>query len=450
MAQHNLNTPVSGLPYFTPQHLHSLGTPMELSSSTPTLFRALQIRNVTLRNRIIVSPLCQYSSASSVPNIGALTDWHTATLGHYAIKGAALVFVGATAVQLNGRISTNCPGISSIIVKLADKLVSFLSYSDPTVKQTANAQPYAALAWSGVSLIIPLLLSDVTQNAEMLEGFAWIIDLQIFWEFWERKNLTSEYGENYQSLVESLIRLCSYIIEYQTPQLSEIKRLRTVEEGILQYKKENRQDEKERDLLRDLVEVAVSEGHLRPPTTTITLTPSAVISDLEPVIAYFFFNEGGGGKDANGKLLTVELPVLWQILMNCATGPGTNEITCVLDALDECEQNSREWILHNLVSFYHDEDMSSKSKLKILFTSRPYQDLEHSFKNFNGNAAYMRLDGDETSEQIRQEIDLVIDADVDKFTEGFDDDNVQKIKTSLKSMENRIYLWLHLTLDIIH
>jgi 2,4-dienoyl-CoA reductase-like NADH-dependent reductase (Old Yellow Enzyme family) len=111
MAQHNLNAPVPGLPYFTPQHLHSPGTPKKLSSKTPTLFRPLQIRNATLRNRIIVSPMCQYSSASSGPNVGSLTDWHVATLGHYAIKGAALVFVEATAVQPNGRISTNCPGM---------------------------------------------------------------------------------------------------------------------------------------------------------------------------------------------------------------------------------------------------------------------------------------------------------------------------------------------------
>ncbi|KAI9654509.1 MAG: hypothetical protein M1821_006599 [Bathelium mastoideum] len=111
MRPSNLNTPVANIPYFTPQHLHSPGTPKELSAKTPTLFTPLQIRNVTLRNRIIVSPMCQYSSASSGPDIGALTDWHVATLGHYAIKGAALVFVEATGVQPNGRISPNCPGL---------------------------------------------------------------------------------------------------------------------------------------------------------------------------------------------------------------------------------------------------------------------------------------------------------------------------------------------------
>jgi 2,4-dienoyl-CoA reductase-like NADH-dependent reductase (Old Yellow Enzyme family) len=111
MAASNLNIPVPGITYFTPQHRHSPGTPKELSSKTPTLFTPLQIRNATLRNRIIVSPMCQYSTAPNGPQIGALTDWHVATLGHYAIKGAALVFVEATSVQPNGRISPNCPGL---------------------------------------------------------------------------------------------------------------------------------------------------------------------------------------------------------------------------------------------------------------------------------------------------------------------------------------------------
>ena len=57
--------------------------------------------------------MCQYSTAGFGPNIGALTDYHIATLGHYALKGAALVFIEATGVQANGRISPNCPGIWS-------------------------------------------------------------------------------------------------------------------------------------------------------------------------------------------------------------------------------------------------------------------------------------------------------------------------------------------------
>lgn len=104
-------------PYFTPLHHNSPGVPFDsVPSSTnpiPTLFTPLTIRGTTLRNRIVVAPMCQYSTAPTGPLAGALTDYHVATLGHYALKGASLVFIEATGVQPNGRISPNCPGIWS-------------------------------------------------------------------------------------------------------------------------------------------------------------------------------------------------------------------------------------------------------------------------------------------------------------------------------------------------
>jgi hypothetical protein len=119
MAPSTYNQPVPGLPYFIPQHAVSPGTPTtstkndKSNKKIPTLFTPLQIRGKTLRNRTIVAPMCQYSTAESGPNIGALTPYHISTLGHYALKGAALVFIEATGVQPNGRISPNCPGLWS-------------------------------------------------------------------------------------------------------------------------------------------------------------------------------------------------------------------------------------------------------------------------------------------------------------------------------------------------
>ena len=107
------NKGVSNLPYFTPAHVSDPGAPFTPSPNTPTLFTPLKIRSKTLRNRIVVAPMCQYSTAGSGPEIGKLTDYHIATLGHYALKGAALVFIEATGVQPNGRISPNCPGLWS-------------------------------------------------------------------------------------------------------------------------------------------------------------------------------------------------------------------------------------------------------------------------------------------------------------------------------------------------
>ncbi|KKY15150.1 putative nadh-dependent flavin [Phaeomoniella chlamydospora] len=97
---------LSTIPYFTP--LNNAGAALDPSSpDTPTLFQPLQIRSVTLKNRIMVAPMCQYSCEPnpSSPFVGALTDYHLVHLGHFALKGASLVIIEASAVQTNGRIT---------------------------------------------------------------------------------------------------------------------------------------------------------------------------------------------------------------------------------------------------------------------------------------------------------------------------------------------------------
>jgi len=64
------------------------------------LFSPLPLRSVTLRNRIAVSPMCQYSAVD-----GHATDWHLVRLGSRAVGGAGLVVFEATAVEARGRIS---------------------------------------------------------------------------------------------------------------------------------------------------------------------------------------------------------------------------------------------------------------------------------------------------------------------------------------------------------
>jgi 2,4-dienoyl-CoA reductase-like NADH-dependent reductase (Old Yellow Enzyme family) len=70
------------------------------------LFTPLQLRDVALRNRIVVSPMCQYSSDDGFAN-----DWHYVHLGSRAVGGAGLVFTEATAVTPEGRISPRDLGI---------------------------------------------------------------------------------------------------------------------------------------------------------------------------------------------------------------------------------------------------------------------------------------------------------------------------------------------------
>ena len=105
------NASVPGITYFSPMHTTSPGTAKDLSENIPTLFHPLKIRGITLRNRICVSPMCQYSCAPTGPQTGVLTPLYFTTIGHYAFKGAALVMLEATGVCPAGRISVNCPGL---------------------------------------------------------------------------------------------------------------------------------------------------------------------------------------------------------------------------------------------------------------------------------------------------------------------------------------------------
>jgi 2,4-dienoyl-CoA reductase-like NADH-dependent reductase (Old Yellow Enzyme family) len=70
------------------------------------LFEPFTVGDVTLRNRIIVSPMCEYSAVDGLPN-----DWHLVHLGSRAVGGAALVFTEATSVSPEGRISPGDTGI---------------------------------------------------------------------------------------------------------------------------------------------------------------------------------------------------------------------------------------------------------------------------------------------------------------------------------------------------
>ena len=74
----------------------------------PRLFTPIQLGAVTLPNRIVVSPMCQYSADD-----GSMTDWHLIHLGSLACSGAGMIVVEKTAVTREGRITHGCTGLYS-------------------------------------------------------------------------------------------------------------------------------------------------------------------------------------------------------------------------------------------------------------------------------------------------------------------------------------------------
>ena len=101
------------------------------------LFSSIKIRGVELKNRIAVSPMCQYSSHEGLPS-----DWHLVHLGSRAVGGAALVITEATAVSPEGRISPDDAGIwSAKHAEAYKRITSFI--------KEQNSVPAVQLAHAG-------------------------------------------------------------------------------------------------------------------------------------------------------------------------------------------------------------------------------------------------------------------------------------------------------------
>jgi 2,4-dienoyl-CoA reductase-like NADH-dependent reductase (Old Yellow Enzyme family) len=120
----------------------------------PNLFSPLKIKNIELKNRIVVSPMCQYSS-----NDGFANDWHIVHLGKMAVGGAALVFTEATAVSSEGRISPDDLGIwKNEHIDFLKRITGFIEEQGAIpAMQLAHAGRKASMSsqWKGSRLVGP-------------------------------------------------------------------------------------------------------------------------------------------------------------------------------------------------------------------------------------------------------------------------------------------------------
>ncbi len=123
--------------------------------SEARLFTPLQVGALSLANRIVIAPMCQYSAED-----GCMTDWHLIHLGHLALSGAGVLIIEATAVTAEGRISYGDVGLYSDACEAAmgRVLTSVRRWSDmPIAVQLAHAGRKASteIPWKGGGQIAP-------------------------------------------------------------------------------------------------------------------------------------------------------------------------------------------------------------------------------------------------------------------------------------------------------
>lgn len=119
------------------------------------LFQQINLRQLCLPNRIMVSPMCQYSATE-----GNASDWHLIHLGQLALGGAGLLCIEATAVEAVGRITPDCLGLYSDDNEAAFRrlLTALRRHADtPLALQLAHAgrKGSSHAPWNGGQLIAP-------------------------------------------------------------------------------------------------------------------------------------------------------------------------------------------------------------------------------------------------------------------------------------------------------
>jgi len=121
---------------------------------TPLLFQPITFRSVTARNRIVVSPMCQYSATGGLGD-----DWHIQTLGAKAAGGAGIVMTEATHVSSIGRITPGCLGLwtaehQTLLARLAAVIVKCGSVPGMQIAH-AGRKASCQVPWKGGKPIAP-------------------------------------------------------------------------------------------------------------------------------------------------------------------------------------------------------------------------------------------------------------------------------------------------------
>ncbi|TDP63128.1 bifunctional salicylyl-CoA 5-hydroxylase/oxidoreductase [Roseateles toxinivorans] len=118
--------------------------------SVPPMFTPFTLRSVSLKNRVVVSPMAQYSAVDGLP-----TDHHLVHLGARAMGGAGLVFVEMTCVSPDARITPACPGLYNDAQTAAFKRITDYVHSQSTAKIAlqlghAGAKGATKVMWEGI------------------------------------------------------------------------------------------------------------------------------------------------------------------------------------------------------------------------------------------------------------------------------------------------------------
>lgn len=155
----------------------------------------------------------------------------------------------------------------------------------------------------------------------------------------------------------------------------------------------------------------------------------------------------------DGPALTTNTATLWSILEDALQDAQTGPVILVLDALDECLEPELLDLAQKLKQLHQNMRQAQRShgKLRTLLTCRPYASVLDKFRNLVDDFPFIRIPGENKSDAIAKEVNLVIAHRVEKLArdKGLQDDLKGHLKDRLLNVPHRTYPWVYLVFDFL-
>ena len=142
---------------------------------------------------------------------------------------------------------------------------------------------------------------------------------------------------------------------------------------------------------------------------------------------------------------------LWSIFANAVRDDAAGCLVFVIDALDECLESELATLIRKLKTLFQELKYKLQRKIKFILTSRPYGEIVSEFQELVEDFPYIRIPGEDASEQISQEVNCVIEDRVRKLArkQNLKSEIELTLKERLLQVPHRTYLWVYLVFDYL-
>jgi ankyrin repeat protein len=153
---------------------------------------------------------------------------------------------------------------------------------------------------------------------------------------------------------------------------------------------------------------------------------------------------------SNGRKVVTLMETMTDILISILKDAQSRDVVIILDALDECKPDQLPLLFKQMV-FILEKLGSRKNSIQFLMTGRPYGLVEESVRSLQRHTKSAELSSDDHPEALSKEIGLVIELNVQEFSEthGMETAATTRLKDGLLSKVHRTYLWLYLVMDYL-